>query len=75
AEQRFPQSPPRSLGALAAALPADPAREVLDLEAHLYGAAPGAWDGTALRGALRAFEADRAGAATDKEDPLVPLYR
>jgi hypothetical protein len=75
AEQRFPDSPPRSLGALAAALPAEPAREVLDLEAHLYGAAPGAWDGAALRGLMRAFEANHAGAATAEEDPLVPLYR
>ena len=75
AEQRFPDAPPRSLGALAAALPAEPAREVLDLEAHLYGAAAGAWDGGGLRGLLRAFDADSSSAGAAKEDPLVPLYR
>lgn len=75
AEQRFPDSPPRSLGALAAALPDAPAREVLDLEAHLYGAAPGAWDGAGLRGVLRAFDTDSGAAASVKEDPLLPLYR
>ncbi|HEX5045895.1 MAG TPA: BatD family protein [Gammaproteobacteria bacterium] len=75
AEQRFPDSPPRSLGALAAALPEAPAREVLDLEAHLYGAAPGDWDGGGLRGVLRAFETDSGAGAAVKEDPLLPLYR
>jgi len=75
AEHRFRDSPPRSLGALAAALPADSGREVLDLEAHLYGAAPGAWDGSALRGVARALEADPGAAVAVKEDPLLPLYR
>jgi len=75
AEQRFPDSPPRSLGALAAALPDEPGREVLDLEAHLYGAAHGAWDGSGLRGLLRAFDADSGAGAAIKEDPLLPLYR
>ena len=75
AEQRFPDSPPRSLGALAAALPDEPGREVLDLEAHLYGAAHGAWDGSGLRGLLRAFDADSGSGAAIKEDPLLPLYR
>ena len=38
---RFAPSPPRSLGALAALLPESVAREVLALEAHIYGAAAG----------------------------------
>lgn len=75
AEQRFPETAPRSLGALAAALPDEPGREVLDLEAHLYGVAHGAWDGSGLRGVLRAFDAESGAAAAVKEDPLVPLYR
>ena len=53
AEARFAPSPPRSLGALAALLPAPLAHEVLALEAHIYGAAAGAWRGDGLAGAAR----------------------
>jgi hypothetical protein len=75
AEPRFGGTPPRSLGALAAVLPADAAREVLDLEAHLYGAAHGAWDGRGLRAALPALEAPTGAADTRPAEPLVSLYR
>lgn len=74
-ESRFPAAPPRSLGALAALLPQDAAREVLDLEAHLYGAAIGAWDGRGLRAALPALEAAQNQAETRPDEPLLPLYR
>ena len=49
AEARFAPSPPRSLGALAALLPEPVAREVLALEAHIYGAAAGVWRGDGLK--------------------------
>jgi hypothetical protein len=74
AEARFSAAPPRSLGALASELDGPVAREILDLEAHIYGATAGRWDGRALRDALAAFEAVRASGETAKED-LVPLYR
>jgi hypothetical protein len=74
-ETRFTSSPPRSLGALAALLPTDVGREVLALEAQIYGAAAGAWRGEALRGVLG--ELERAGLAPEPAaaDPLLPLYR
>ena len=75
AEARFPADPPRSLGALAASLPADVGREVLALEAHIYGAAAGAWRGDALRTVLG--ELERAGMVAEPPaaEPLLPLYR
>lgn len=75
AETRFTDSPPRSLGALAAQLPENPAREVLALEAHIYGAGGGAWRGDALRAVL--VELEKVGDAPDAGpvDPLAPLYR
>lgn len=74
-EQRYPEAPPRSLGALAAALPEGPARQVLNLEAHLYGAAAGAWDGGGLAAVLPELEDAQSGASAAKEEPLMPLYR
>jgi hypothetical protein len=72
---RFPDAPPRSLGALASLLPPSLALHVLDLEAHLYGGLPGPWDGQGLSGALAAL--DNVGDATSapKDDGLLPLYR
>jgi oxygen tolerance protein BatD len=75
AESRFAPTPPRSLGALAAVLPQDVAREVLDLEAHLYGSTAGAWDGRALRATLPALEAAHGTADAGPDEPLLPLYR
>jgi hypothetical protein len=74
-ETRFTTNPPRSLGALAALLPDTVAREVLALEAHIYGAAPGAWRGDALRAVLG--EIERAGTVPEQPpgEPLLPLYR
>lgn len=74
-ETRFREQPPRSLGALAALLPADAAREVLALEAHIYGAASAAWRGEGLKAVLA--EIEEAGVTSDRPppDPLMPLYR
>ena len=75
AEARFTTTPPRSLGALAALLPEPVAREVLELEAHIYGAAAGVWRGDGLAGVLP--ELDKLGESQDKlaVEPLLPLYR
>jgi hypothetical protein len=74
-EAHFPADPPRSLGALAALLPQGLAREVLALEAHIYGAAPGVWDGQSLMAALADLEAAGANVESAKGEPLLPLYR
>jgi hypothetical protein len=75
AEARFPSSPPRSLGALAALLPEPLAREVLALEAHIYGAAAGPWRGDALDELRKDLESAATSPAPPPADPLVPLYR
>jgi len=74
-ETRFSEQLPRSLGALAALLPAVAAREVLALEAHIYGADSKAWRGDGLKAAIP--ELEKAGVTSDKPpaDPLMPLYR
>ena len=74
-ETRFSEQLPRSLGALAALLPAVAAREVLALEAHIYGADNKAWRGDGLKAAIP--ELEKAGVTSDKPpaDPLMPLYR
>ena len=75
AEVRF-RPPPRSLGALASELPEPAAHEILALEAHIYGAAPGRWDGRALAAAFAQLDAAHGRSATAvKEEPLMPLYR
>ena len=75
AEVRF-DAPPRSLGALASELPDPAAHEILALEAHIYGAVPGRWDGRALKAALAEIDAAHGRAATPhKDEPLMPLYR
>ena len=71
AERRFAAAPPRSLGSLAALLPEPVAREVLDLEAHLYGAVPGGWDGDGLRAVVPELEAAR-GRDDDREGRAAP---
>lgn len=75
AELKFAPDPPRSLGALAARLPADVGRDVLDLEAHLYGAAGGRWSGERLAAAVGTLDAVARGAAAPKAETLSPLYR
>jgi hypothetical protein len=75
AEVRFGAAAPRSLGALAAVLPEGVGREVLALEAQIYGAVPGAWQGDGLRALLP--ELEKLGGADEqaKNEPLLPLYR
>jgi hypothetical protein len=75
AEARFPETPPRSLGALAALLPDALAREVLALEAHIYGATAGVWHGDGLKALLGELEAAATAPAPPAADPLLPLYR
>jgi hypothetical protein len=75
AEARFASSPPRSLGALAALLPEPLAREVLALEAHLYGAAAGPWRGDALNALRKDLESAAGAPPPPPADPLLPLYR
>ncbi len=74
-EAQTPAAPPRSLGALAALLPDDLAREVLQLEAHIYGAVQADWDATGLAGVLPVLEASGAARPANAEEPLLPLYR
>jgi hypothetical protein len=75
AETRFTESPPRSLGALAAVLPESVGREVLALEAHIYGVGGGEWRGDALRAVLGELETSLGGEGVGPADPLAPLYR
>lgn len=73
---RFAPDPPRSLGALAAVLPEAVAREVLALEAHIYGAAAASrWDSEGLKAALPALSALTEDAQKASAEPLLPLYR
>lgn len=75
AEARFAPTPPRSLGALAALLPDGLAREVLSLEAHIYGAVAGDWHGDGLKALLGELEAAATAPGPPAADPLLPLYR
>jgi hypothetical protein len=75
ADSRFEPTPPRSLGALAALLPDAVAREVLTLEAHLYGAAAGAWRGDGLMTVLGELENATGAPEQTAAEPLLPLYR
>jgi hypothetical protein len=74
AEARFEATPPRSLGALAALLPAALAHEVLALEAHIYGAASGPWSGEALAALRNDLESAAEPPEPPPADPLLPLY-
>ncbi|HVY63647.1 MAG TPA: BatD family protein [Gammaproteobacteria bacterium] len=75
AEARFGADAPRSLGALAAVLPAAVGREVLALEAAIYGSTPGTWQGDGFKAVLPQLERlDREGRQA-KDEPLLPLYR
>ncbi len=70
---RFPESPPRNLGALAGRSGPELAAALRALEAALYGPqGRAAWQGAELAAALETAEPARAGDAAD--DALVPLY-
>ena len=67
---------PKSLGGLAAMVPADLAAAIGDLERSLYGPGSPEWNGRALRAALAQADAvNRTGAAKAGERELLPLYR
>ena len=67
---------PKSLGALAAMLPADLAAAIGELERSLYGPGSPTWNGRALKAALAQADAvNRSGAANAGERELLPLYR
>ena len=75
ADVRFAPSSPRSLGALAALLKEPVASEVLALEAHIYGAAAGAWRGDGLKAVLAELESGAGAPEAATAEPLLPLYR
>ena len=75
ADVRFAPSSPRSLGALAALLAEPVAREVLALEAHIYGAAAGQWRGDGLKAVLVELESGAGAPEAAVAEPLLPLYR
>ena len=75
AEAKFGAAGPRSLGALAAVLPDTVGQEVLALEASIYGATPGVWQGDALRAVLPELDKLDHGGPQAKNEPLLPLYR
>ena len=67
---------PKSLGGLAAMLPADLAAAIGELERSLYGPGSPTWNGRALKAALAQADAvNRSGAAQAGERQLLPLYR
>jgi len=67
---------PKSLGGLAARVPADLATAIGDLERSLYGPGSPAWNGRALREALAQADAvNRSGMSKAGERELLPLYR
>jgi BatD DUF11 like domain len=72
---QYSDDPPQSLGNLIERLPEPLAAEVAGLEAHLYGARSGAWNGSEMSRLLGAVDSvAKPGGARDS-DPLVPLYR
>jgi len=75
AEAKFGATGPRSLGALAAELPDSVGHEVLALEASIYGATPGAWQGEGLKAVLPELEKLDQPGQQPKNEPLLPLYR
>ena len=66
---------PRSLGMLAAKLPAGIGAELERLEASLYGPERGPWEGKALAEALVRIDSVARSAEERVDDPLLPLYR
>lgn len=67
---------PKNLGSLAAALPADLAAAINELERSLYGPDLLQWNGQALMEALsRVDKVTRTGAAKAGDRELLPLYR
>ncbi|MBN1238665.1 MAG: hypothetical protein JXB36_09190, partial [Gammaproteobacteria bacterium] len=75
AQLRFPEAPPRSLGALAARVPEPLAGEIAELEASVYGPAAGEWHGAGLAAALSSVDSVTKRPSSGGSDALMPLYR
>jgi hypothetical protein len=60
---------------LAALLPDGVAREVLALEAHIYGATSGGWRADGLKAVLGELESAGNAPQRTSSEPLLPLYR
>ena len=75
AELRFSESPPQTLGVLAARLPSAVAAEIAVLEASVYGAGAEEWNGEGLAAALKGVDTVAREHSKDRSDPLLPLYR
>jgi len=66
---------PKILGHLAAEVPEDIARTVVDLERSLYGPSSGSWDGRALANVLTQLGSVTRSGEETPEEVLQPLYR
>ncbi|MFO7285666.1 MAG: BatD family protein [Gammaproteobacteria bacterium] len=75
AAERFPESPPRSLGALAARVPEPMAAALSELDAALYAPHRSAWNGEALAAAFASRATRITGSPRRRREPLLPLYR
>jgi hypothetical protein len=56
-------------------LPDGVAREVLALEAHIYGATSGGWRADGLKAVLGELESAGNAPQRTSSEPLLPLYR
>ncbi|MED5535423.1 MAG: BatD family protein [Pseudomonadota bacterium] len=74
AEQFLPNAP-KILGHVAAEVPDDIARAVVDLERSLYGPSSDGWDGGALANALTQLGSLTRSGEETPEEVLQPLYR
>lgn len=73
AKLEWPDSPPRSIGALAARVAEPAAGELLKLSRASYGAGDAKIDGEALARAVRAIKARPESGSAESGDPLPPL--
>ncbi len=74
AEARWPDSPPRSLDALAAQLESGQSSPVRELDRSLYAASNTDWHGSALWQALRQGVQEKHVNPASHDDELKPLY-
>ncbi len=73
AKLEWPESPPRSIGALAARVAEPAAGELMKLSQASYGPQEAAINGEALASAVRSIRAKPASGTADSADPLPPL--
>ena len=65
----------RTLGALAAHMDGELAREIKALERHIYGKSAAAWQGAALWDAFRSYRRVTGTTAAPVDDPLPPIFK